>query len=436
MDKITHFPAIPIEILAFLLDKVGKAADISPRRLMARAVQPNQRQAEELYDAKITANSDINAPLTPKFIKISKVLLNPKTNLTFRVWAGEHYSIETNFQFPGYIREGQGVVLNQVDKSYIISAFYDDTDIVKELKSVLPVMPPLDDTLTFEASLPFAVAATLFGILDLYRLPEFIEAPPYSSAKIYGYIDGRWGLGGFENLLTYMLSLGYSSSPPTQTEIESSLVLLTKMGILEKRENDFYALSREFLPFVSALSVELSGFQWERISKNDNNELELVNRLWLFGGSGLVLMLMQIGNGRVFIASMDINQMKDFLIDDLLATNENLKSNEKGQSKAELSEFTQYEKEVEEFVAKSSSTVSKKQGIPRCPVCGAELLPGAKFCTHCGAPIPQKEENANKSSQLENAEKISPKIKYCPVCGVELLPGAKFCTQCGAKISD
>jgi len=62
--------------------------------------------------------------------------------------------------------------------------------------------------------------------------------------------------------------------------------------------------------------------------------------------------------------------------------------------------------------------------IYKCPQCGASVSKGQKFCTHCGAKLP------------ENLEPIQEKpiIKRCPVCGAELKPGAKFCTQCGAKI--
>lgn len=47
----------------------------------------------------------------------------------------------------------------------------------------------------------------------------------------------------------------------------------------------------------------------------------------------------------------------------------------------------------------------------KCPNCGAEQKPGAKFCEDCGKPIPQK--------------------KICPNCETELAPTAKFCSNCG-----
>ena len=50
----------------------------------------------------------------------------------------------------------------------------------------------------------------------------------------------------------------------------------------------------------------------------------------------------------------------------------------------------------------------------RCPVCGAECIPGAKFCEKCGA-------------------KLESRKAFCYKCGAELEPGAVFCAKCGAR---
>lgn len=59
----------------------------------------------------------------------------------------------------------------------------------------------------------------------------------------------------------------------------------------------------------------------------------------------------------------------------------------------------------------------------RCSNCGNELLPGKKFCTACGAPAPVQ----------ENAQKAMPTMR-CANCGNELMPGKKFCTACGTPV--
>ncbi|MCI5829048.1 MAG: SPFH domain-containing protein [Treponema sp.] len=50
-----------------------------------------------------------------------------------------------------------------------------------------------------------------------------------------------------------------------------------------------------------------------------------------------------------------------------------------------------------------------------CPSCNSVNAAGAKFCSNCGAAIPQ--------------------VSFCSNCGQKLAAGAKFCSGCGTKIS-
>ncbi len=50
----------------------------------------------------------------------------------------------------------------------------------------------------------------------------------------------------------------------------------------------------------------------------------------------------------------------------------------------------------------------------KCPSCGAELSPQAKFCTECG-------------------KKVEPAVTKCAGCGAQLPSGSKFCPECGQK---
>lgn len=56
----------------------------------------------------------------------------------------------------------------------------------------------------------------------------------------------------------------------------------------------------------------------------------------------------------------------------------------------------------------------------RCPHCGQEVRPGARFCGHCG-----------QSTVVAVAE---PQTIICPKCGQMVRAGAKFCGNCGQKI--
>ena len=50
-----------------------------------------------------------------------------------------------------------------------------------------------------------------------------------------------------------------------------------------------------------------------------------------------------------------------------------------------------------------------------CPKCNASNVPGAKFCSGCGA-------------------KIGPPTVPCPKCGKDVAQGTKFCGECGAQV--
>ena len=49
-----------------------------------------------------------------------------------------------------------------------------------------------------------------------------------------------------------------------------------------------------------------------------------------------------------------------------------------------------------------------------CPNCNKEVNAGAKFCSHCGTPIPEK--------------------GACPVCGLPVGGDMAFCPHCGTPI--
>lgn len=49
-----------------------------------------------------------------------------------------------------------------------------------------------------------------------------------------------------------------------------------------------------------------------------------------------------------------------------------------------------------------------------CPHCSQEVPAGAKFCTECGARMPQN--------------------KFCAACGAPLKASQKFCTECGERV--
>ena len=62
---------------------------------------------------------------------------------------------------------------------------------------------------------------------------------------------------------------------------------------------------------------------------------------------------------------------------------------------------------------------------PVCPVCGAPVEEGIKFCAECGT---QLERVATAPAPAAPAE------KRCPVCGCVVGEDAKFCAECGTQL--
>ena len=59
----------------------------------------------------------------------------------------------------------------------------------------------------------------------------------------------------------------------------------------------------------------------------------------------------------------------------------------------------------------------------KCPKCGFENRPGARFCKQCGQPL----EAPTPSPP--------PGEVQCPSCGAPNKPGARFCARCGAPLT-
>ena len=91
-------------------------------------------------------------------------------------------------------------------------------------------------------------------------------------------------------------------------------------------------------------------------------------------------------------------------------------------------------------IAESQSVVSGD--VPKCTACGAELVPGARFCRKCGKPVsavrdtptaePTAETKSVSASDEDSVESAGPK---CAACGAALAPGMKFCGECGTPVN-
>lgn len=63
----------------------------------------------------------------------------------------------------------------------------------------------------------------------------------------------------------------------------------------------------------------------------------------------------------------------------------------------------------------------------KCPNCGFENRPDARFCKHCRQPM-------QTISAEQAAAPPPPPAGICPVCGATAKPGARFCPRCGKPL--
>lgn len=98
--------------------------------------------------------------------------------------------------------------------------------------------------------------------------------------------------------------------------------------------------------------------------------------------------------------------------------------------------------DVNEFFRPKTENVTSAEEPEKCPKCGAELPPNAKFCLSCGERV----QNKDNMVTCPSCGKLVPKGKFCfecgykfqanicPKCGAALPEGAKFCLECGERL--
>lgn len=98
--------------------------------------------------------------------------------------------------------------------------------------------------------------------------------------------------------------------------------------------------------------------------------------------------------------------------------------------------------DVNEFFKPKDESAEPANDGEKCPKCGADLPPNAKFCLSCGERI----QHDNNMVVCPNCGKTVPKGKFCfecgykfsantcPKCGAALPEGAKFCLECGERL--
>ena len=102
-------------------------------------------------------------------------------------------------------------------------------------------------------------------------------------------------------------------------------------------------------------------------------------------------------------------------------------NSENEQFKAEFSEVTLKESELEKLKRQLEILES---GADPCPSCGAAVQKDAATCDSCGAKLVEEPQKA----EVEVVDVVP--VKTCANCGAEIDNNAKFCNQCGIKVTD
>ncbi len=79
---------------------------------------------------------------------------------------------------------------------------------------------------------------------------------------------------------------------------------------------------------------------------------------------------------------------------------------------------------LKESLAAKQHEMDLLSGVMTCPSCGQEIPSDSKFCSHCGATMP--EPPAPQAPEPEQS--------VCPVCGTVLSAEALFCPSCGTTV--
>ena len=498
--SLTTFSDVPRSILALLLDRVGEARGISPRLIMGKPDTLGPQQIAELYAGGFIQLPDKpTISLTPEFIRVARVLLNPHTNLNIRIWGSDSACGETNIQFPRDIMQGGGVILNQLGRMYRISAFIDDSTVVKMMGDAIP--EPLEQDLQFEfkAHLDNTVAAILFATIDLARIrvsktekPESALNMVLSTQEVYSYMYDRWALTGFKDLISYITTVGMMPEAPSLTDTVDGLRILVQGGLLKEIRTDSYGLTKAIEPLVRLTVGQPSGVQWQRVSLMDSGDQIISNRMFLFADRSLMLCLAPTVKGRLFISRVRRKEITDFLADEIMATLTPAQPKAPAPRTATSPRPAVIPPPVvtprpaapkptaaairpaaaKPPVLTSRPTAPKSPVVAPRPVAAkppvvaprpvaakppvatprpaapkptaAALRPTvaptaatAMHCINCGAELRPNAKFCAKCGATVSAPKTAatPAAATCPNCGQNLKPGAKFCNKCGAVIS-
>lgn len=296
--------------LAGVIDGAGPPGLLSPRSLLG-APRPGQAPAGELRDA-------------------AKVLSDPHTRITLRIWGGEEASTETTVLFPASPAAGGGYLLNDIDGRLDVSGPVEAEQI---LALVAPLLPETRPGAPFLAQLEATTMAVLAAVIDIAcedarqariarvldgrRMPVSlsVDLQPITPMRLAAYLDAWWGLSRFDQLLTYAVTLGGQPRPPRQPAIDAALLQLSEARLIAI--DGGIVPAPDLSPLLDAAFGLSAGFQWQRVSKLDDGALSIIEHIVLPCAGGPILDLSVTAAGLVRLARASRDDIVDFLVGEL-----------------------------------------------------------------------------------------------------------------------
>ena len=319
---LTAFPEMTPGVLAHLLDLVGEPGALSPRKLLGPAAPLSPHALAQLYAAGILdAPADSGPALTPEFKRAARVLLQPTTHVTVRVWGRHPICTETSFVFAGRVSKGGGVVFNRTDTFCRISGFANHRTVMELVGGVLPAaghgQPP-----SFDAHLDVGAAAALCGLIDLLHRSSNTAAAHTEGPladDVVAYAGRNWTTAGFGDLMAVLVPMCQAGDAPAASEVRDGLAWLITQGVVSRDEGGRYDVTTAMAPIVSATANLEGGLQWQRVTADADGTVTLSHRVFVVGTAPLVLSITQTTDHRVYVAAVRPEAIVDFIASELAA---------------------------------------------------------------------------------------------------------------------
>lgn len=298
--------------LAGVIDGAEPPGLLSPRSLLG-APRASPAPAGELRDA-------------------AKVLGDPHTRITLRIWGGEAASAETTVLFPASPAAGAGYLLNDADGRLDVSGPVEAEQI---LALVAPLLPQTRPGAPFFAQLEPTTMAVLAAVIDIAcedarqariarvldgrPMPDslYADLQPVSPIRVAAYLDAWWALSRFDQLLTYAVTLGGEPRPPRQPAIDAALLQLSEARLIATSGSGGIVPAPDLSPLMTAAFGLSAGFQWQRVSKLNDGALSIVEHIVLTCAGGPILDLSVTAAGLVRLARASRDDIVDFLVGEL-----------------------------------------------------------------------------------------------------------------------